>query len=143
MLQRLLIAFTLSMIAFTVLATDAPAETRPFRDAVRAGDFLFISGQIGIAPPGTDALAGGMEIAATRAMNRIGDILRAEHRTFDDVVKCLVMLDDMKNWENFNAVYVRFFRPGRLPARSALAAKALAFDALVEVECTAYVGPSK
>ena len=56
----------------------------------------------------------------------------------DNVVKCTIMIADMSKWEDFNKVYVTYFKPGRLPARSALGANGLALGGEIEVECMAY-----
>jgi 2-iminobutanoate/2-iminopropanoate deaminase len=61
----------------------------------------------------------------------------------DDVFKCTVMLADMSQWARFNAVYVTYFKPDRLPARSAFGASGLAFGAGVELECMAYMPKDK
>jgi quercetin dioxygenase-like cupin family protein len=79
-----------------------------------------------------------MEAQARQVMENIGATLRSAGVTFDDVFHCTVMLDDMAQWGDFNRVYVTYFTPGRLPARSALGADGLALGALVEVECQAH-----
>ena len=71
-------------------------------------------------------------------MENIGAVLAENGLSFDDVFKCTIMLADMSNWAEFNSVYVRYFKPGRMPARSAFGASGLALGALVEVECCAY-----
>ncbi|MDB5583022.1 MAG: Endoribonuclease [Bradyrhizobium sp.] len=113
-----------------------PMSGQPFSEAVRAGDLLIVSGQIGKDSdvPG----AATFDLAAHRAMDRIGDILVRHGSSLDDVVKCTVMLRDIKNWSAFNAVYVGYFRADHLPARSAFEASGLAENALLEVECWAY-----
>ncbi|MFB0873617.1 MULTISPECIES: RidA family protein [unclassified Sphingobium] len=125
-----------------VLAQPAPAPQAmpakpPFSPAVRAGDILYMSGQIGQAPQGTDRHGDGFDMAVDEAMNSIGRILKDNGLSFRDVVKCTVMLDDMADWPRFNRVYVRFFEGGRLPARSAFGTDGLALGAPVEVECIA------
>ena len=109
----------------------------PFSEAVRVGDLLILSGQIGVAP-GTNALVqGGISAQARQTMDNIGAILGRRGLGFDDVVKCTVMLGDIRDWPAFNAVYTGYFKPGRLPARSAFAASGLAYGGAVEVECWA------
>lgn len=71
-------------------------------------------------------------------MGNMGAVLRQAGSSFDDLVKCTVMLADMSHWEAFNQIYVGYFKPGRLPARSALGANGLARGAQVELECWAY-----
>ncbi len=110
----------------------------PFSTAVRAGDTVYLSGALGIDANGK--LAQGMPAQARQAMDNLGAGLRAAGLGWDDVVKCTVMLDDMKDWPAFNEVYVTYFPGGKYPARSAFGADGLALGALVEVECIAYAG---
>ena len=137
-----------SMTACSRTATDArpgiahlgPASLRgqplPFSQAVRVGDILYLSGQIGVREDGT--LPDGMAAQARQTMDNIAGVLRLAGLGWRDVFKCTVMLDDMADWPAFNAIYVGYFEPGRLPARSALGADGLALGALVEVECMAH-----
>jgi len=119
----------------------APAvqgHSAPFSSAVRAGDILYLSGQIGIGPDGK--LPAGLEAQTHQAMNNIGTVLKRAGLGWGDVVHCTAMLSDMSNWPAFNKVYVSYFPAGRLPARSAIGANGLALGALLEVECQAYTG---
>lgn len=110
----------------------------PFSEAVQVGDMLYLSGQIGV-PPGGNALAqGGIDGEARQAMDNIGAILARRDLTFDAVVKCTAMLADMNDWPAFNKAYVSYFKPDRLPARSAFAASGLALGGRIELECWAY-----
>lgn len=115
----------------------AEAQTLPFSDAVRVGDVLYLSGQIGAAPGGSGPVPGGMAAEARQAMENIGRILKARGLDFRNVFKCTVMLTDMSRWTEFNRIYLSYFAGGRLPARSAIGASALALGAQVEVECMA------
>ena len=121
------------------IGTPMLGEQRlPFSSAVRVGDLLILSGQLGNTPDGK--LPQGMEAQARQAMENIGAILKEQGLGFGDVVKCTVMLDDMKDWPAFNQVYVTYFPDGKYPARSAFGADGLAMGALLEVECWAYAG---
>ncbi len=128
---------TASLVFGLPVSASADEPTAPFRDAVAGGNLLFLSGQIGRAPAGSDPLAEGMDVAAAKAMNRIGAVLHAHGRRYSDVVKCTIFLADIRAWGRFNNTYVRYFANDKLPARSALAASGLAHGALVEVECIA------
>ena len=110
----------------------------PFSTAVRVGDTVYLSGALGVGPDGK--LATGMEAQARRAMDNLGAGLKQAGLGWGDVVKCTVMLDDMKDWPAFNQVYVTYFPDGKFPARSAFGADGLALGALIEVECWAYAG---
>jgi reactive intermediate/imine deaminase len=119
------------------LAAPPRGDTpRPFSEAVRVGDVLYLSGQIGVRPDGT--LPDGFEAQARQMMENIGATLARAGRGWGDVFSCLVMLDDMADWPAFNAVYVPYFPAGRLPARSAFGADGLAMGAKVEMECRAH-----
>lgn len=112
----------------------------PFSQAVRVGDVLYLSGQLG-NKPGTMELAGeGIEAQTRQTMDNIGWVLKQNGLTYDDVFKCTVMIADMKKWGDFNKVYLTYFKPDRLPTRSAFGASGLALGAEVEVECWAYAG---
>jgi reactive intermediate/imine deaminase len=110
----------------------------PFSEAVQVGDMLYLSGQIGVAPGTAGLVPGGMEAEARQTMDNIGSVLSRRGLGFDAVVKCTVMLANMEDWPDFNKVYVSYFQPGRLPARSAFATSGLAYDGKLEVECWAH-----
>ncbi len=112
----------------------------PFSQAVRVGDMLYLSGQIGNIPGTLDLAPGGMEAQARQTMDNIQTVLEANGASFADVTKCLVMLADMSQWADFNKVYVTYFEPGQFPARSAFGANGLALGGALEVECEAYLG---
>jgi 2-iminobutanoate/2-iminopropanoate deaminase len=109
----------------------------PFSAAVRVGDMLYLSGALGNLP-GTLTLAdGGMAGQARQTMENIGAVLRLCGLGFADVVKCTIMLVDMAESGEFNKVYVTYFPPDRLPARSAFGCSGLALGGRLEVECLA------
>jgi reactive intermediate/imine deaminase len=107
----------------------------PFSAAVRVGDIVYLSGQIGIGADGR--LPPEFAAQAQQTMTNVEAALKQAGLTFDDVFKCTVMLSDMSHWEDFNKIYVGYFTAGRLPARSAVGANGLARGALVELECLA------
>ena len=110
----------------------------PFSDAVQVGDMLILSGQVGAAPGTTAVVPGGIEPETRQAMDNIGASLKRRGLGMDAVVKCTVMLADMKDWPAFNKIYATYFHNGRYPARSALGVNGLALGAKVELECWAY-----
>lgn len=112
----------------------------PFSEAVRVGNTLYLSGQIGVRPGTTTLVPGGLVAEARQTLRNVQAVLEAHGHSLRDVAKCSVMLADMKDWEAFNAVYTDFFSPP-YPARSALGANGLALGARVEVECIAAARP--
>jgi 2-iminobutanoate/2-iminopropanoate deaminase len=111
----------------------------PLSEAVRVGDMLYLSGQLGLAPGTLKLVPGGIRAEARQTMENIRTILEAHGSSLRDVVKCTVMLADMNEWGAFNEVYRDFFAD-RYPARSAFGASGLAMGARVEVECIAAAG---
>lgn len=111
----------------------------PFSAAVRVGDVVYLSGQIGIGADGK--LAPEFTEQARQTMANVGTVLQQAGLGYEDVFKCTVMLADMSRWEDFNKIYVTYFKPERLPARSALGANGLARGAQMELECLARARP--
>jgi reactive intermediate/imine deaminase len=127
------------MIEF-ISSPEIKAAKLPFSAAVRVGDVLYLSGQLGNVPGKLELVPGGMEAETRQTMENIKTVLTENGLTFDHVFKATVMLADMSKWADFNKVYVTYFKPDRLPARSAFGAAALALGAQVELECMAYMG---
>ena len=121
----------------TITLPSAKSLGLPFSSAARAGDFLFVSGAIGNRH-GTMTLVDRLSAQARQAMDNIGEVLTACGLGFADTVKLTIMLADMSRWAEFNAVYLSYFDPDRLPARSAFGANGLALGGEVEIECVAY-----
>ena len=118
----------------------AKALKLPFSQAVRVGDIVYLSGALGNVPGKLEVVPGGIEPETRQTMENIGALLKENGLAFADVFKCTVMLADMAEWDAFNRIYVGYFEPGRLPARSAFGANGLALGARLELECWAYVG---
>lgn len=110
----------------------------PFSEAVRVGDVLYLSGQLGIGADGK--LPAGIEAQTKQTLDNIGATLKRAGLGYEDVFHCTVMLSDMANWPAMNKVYVTYFPEGKRPARSAFGANGLALGALIELECEAYAG---
>ena len=110
----------------------------PFSEAVRVGDILYLSGQLGRGADGK--LPEGIEAQTRQTLDNIGATLKSAGLGYDDIFHCTAMLSDMKLWPDFNKVYVTYFRAGKRPARSAFGTNGLALGALIELECQAYAG---
>jgi reactive intermediate/imine deaminase len=107
----------------------------PFPKAVRAGDFVFVSGQMAIDAKG-QLVEGGVEAQTRLVMDNIKAILAEAGCTMKDVVKCTCWLDDARDFGRFNAVYASYFGDDP-PARSTVRAQ-LMLDGKLEVEAIAY-----
>ena len=112
--------------------------TMPFSEAVRVGDMLYISGSVGVKPGTRGLVEGGIVPETHQTMQNIKAVVERHGSSMNDVVKCLVMLADMKEWGQMNQVYVTYF-PGNRPARSSFGANGLALNARVEIECIAVI----
>jgi 2-iminobutanoate/2-iminopropanoate deaminase len=113
-------------------------QALPFSDAVRVGDILYLSGQLGIGADGK--LPEGIDAQTKLAMDNIGAVLKRAGVGYDRIFHCTAFLADMKDWTAFNKVYVGYFPDGPMPARSAIGANGLALGARLEIECQAYAG---
>lgn len=115
--------------------TGAGGQPLPFATAVRAGDFVFVSGQVAMKENG-EIEPGGVESQTKRTMENVIAALALADCTLDDVVKVGVWLDDTRDFWTFNKVYAGYF-PNGGPARSTVRSQ-LMVDAKVEIDAVAY-----
>lgn len=137
-LSGLAVATPPADVAFLNSGKVVPA-TLPFSEAVRVGNTLYLSGQVGLQPGTLTLVPGGIRAESEQTMDNIKATLEVHGYSMRDLVKCTVMLTDIAEWPDFNEIYKRYFS-GRFPARSSLGASGLAFGARVEVECIAVAG---
>jgi 2-iminobutanoate/2-iminopropanoate deaminase len=122
-----------------VINTDkAPKAVGPYSQAIRAGSFLFASGQIPLDPATGKLVDGGIQEQARRVMENLKAVLEAGGADFSKVVKSTVFLDDLKNFALFNEVYAEYF-PAEQPARSTFQVAGLPLGARIEIEMIALV----
>jgi 2-iminobutanoate/2-iminopropanoate deaminase len=105
----------------------------PFSPAVRSGDFLFFSGQIGQDPATGKLAEGGVEAEARQLFRNLAALLEAASKGFDDVVKANVYLTDIGDFAAINAIYGDAFE-APFPARTTIAVAALPLGAAIEIE---------
>jgi 2-iminobutanoate/2-iminopropanoate deaminase len=115
----------------------SPLPNAVFSQAVRIGNVLYLSGQIGTDTAGK-LVRGGIQTEARQALNNVRSTVEKFGSSMDRVAKCTVFLADIKDYAAFNEIYVSYFRV-RKPARSAMAASGLALNARVEIECMAFM----
>ncbi|MBC8344709.1 MAG: RidA family protein [Candidatus Marinimicrobia bacterium] len=121
------------------LQTESHAKQGlPFSEAVKVGNMLYLSGQVGNTPGTLNLVEGGIGPETRQTMENIKEVLERYGSSMDKVVKCLCMLEDINEWAAMSAEYVKFF-PNHKPARSAFAGTGLAIGAKVEIECMATV----
>jgi reactive intermediate/imine deaminase len=122
-----------------VIRAPGSLEGLPFSSAVRVGNMLYLSGQIGNLPGTRQLAAGGVAAETRQALENIKSILEFAGSSMDRVVKCTVFLLDIADYAAVNEVYATYF-PENPPARSAMAASGLALGARIEIECIALAG---
>ena len=124
----------------TIITTaDAPEAIGPYSQAVRAGNFLFLSGQISINPETGELVTESFEAQVRQIFRNIEAVLKAAGADFTHVVKSTVFLKNMDNFVEMNGIYADFF-PSDPPARSAIQAAKLPKDVEIEIEMIAYLG---
>jgi len=121
----------------TISTSAAPAAIGPYSQAIRAGDFVFTSGQIGL-DPASGILAEGVEAQARQALVNLAAVLAEAGATFADVAKTTIFLADMADFQSVNQVYAAQFTADP-PARSTVQVEGLPRRALVEIEMVAFV----
>lgn len=121
-----------------ILATEkAPAAIGPYSQAVKAGDFVYISGQLPIDPATGEFAGGDIASQSKQSLLNIKAILESEGLSMDHVIKTTVLLQSMDDFGAMNEVYSTFFK-NDCPARAAFQVAALPKAALVEIEAVAY-----
>ena len=119
-----------------VKTENAPAAIGPYSQAVRAGGFVFASGQIPLDPKTGQFVEGGVREQTEQVMRNLGAVLEAAGTGLDRVVKTTVFLADMDDFAAMNEVYGRYFAENP-PARATVQAARLPRDARVEIEVVA------
>ena len=120
-----------------ICTKNAPDAIGPYSQAVRAGDFLYVSGQVPIDPKTGAVVEGGIQAQAHQVFKNLKAILEEAGMSFDNVVKTTVLLGD---FATVNEIYAQYFNGAILPARAAFQVAALPKAAMVEIELVAYQG---
>ncbi|MBW7882265.1 MAG: RidA family protein [Caldilineaceae bacterium] len=118
-----------------ISTSNAPAAIGPYSQAIRAGQFLFLSGQLGM-DPATGALPQGIEAQTRQALANLKAVLAEAGATVDDVVKTTIFLADLGHFATVNEIYGEVFNQAP-PARSTVQVAALPKNGLVEIEVVA------
>jgi 2-iminobutanoate/2-iminopropanoate deaminase len=120
-----------------IIATeDAPKAIGPYSQAVRAGDTVYLSGQIPLDPKTGQLVGGDIAAQTDRVMNNLRAVLHAAGLSFEHVVRCTIYLMDMNDFGAVNEVYGRYF-PANPPARATVQVAGLPKGARVEIDAVA------
>jgi len=121
----------------TVVNTDkAPAAIGPYSQAIKAGGFLFISGQLPVDPASGNIVEGGVGEQTRQSLENVKNILASQGLDTESVVKTTVFLADMNDFQVVNGIYALYFNQNA-PARACIQVARLPKDALVEIEAIA------
>ena len=121
----------------SIIKTDlAPAPIGPYNQAIKTGNFLFISGQVAINPATNNIEAKTIEEEAEQVMKNLNAILTAAGMEFNHVVKTTIFLSDMNLFATVNEIYGKYFT-GDFPARETVAVKGLPKNVNVEISMIA------
>jgi 2-iminobutanoate/2-iminopropanoate deaminase len=122
-----------------VIQTEkAPKAIGPYSQAIQAGNFLFLSGQIPLDPASGELLKGDIREQARRVLENLKGVLESQNLGMEDVVKVTIFLKEMGNFSQVNEVYGTYF-PSSPPARSTVEVARLPRDADIEIEAIAFV----
>ncbi len=124
------------MVKEIIQTVDAPEPIGPYSQAVKAGGFLFISGQVAIHPSTGELVISDIVAETKQVMNNLNAILSQAGLSFDEVVKCSIFVKDMNNFAAINEVYGGFFE-NNPPARETVEVSRLPKDVNVEISCVA------
>lgn len=118
--------------------TNAPGAVGPYSQAIKTGNFLFLSGQVGMNPETNKVVEGGVEAQAGQIFKNITAVLEQAGAALQNVVKATVFLKDMADFKRVNEIYAQHFQKP-YPARSAVAVKELPLSVDIEIEVIAVI----
>ena len=129
------------MTATKVIKTsNAPEPVGPYNQAIKAGNFIYCSGQIAIDPISNQInCLGDIEKETTQVLKNLFAVLNAGGAKAEDVIKTTIYLTNLKNFQTVNKIYSDFFNVEAPPARACIEVSSLPKDVLIEIDCIAYL----
>ena len=123
-----------------IKTSNAPDPVGPYNQAIRAGNFIFCSGQIAINPKTNkvDCL-GNIEEETIQVLKNLKAVLNAGGATINDVIKTTIFLTDLKNFQTVNEIYSSYFEGKNSPARACVEVSSLPKGVMIEIDCVAFV----
>lgn len=122
------------MAKTAITSTELTPPAGPYSPAVKAGGFIYCSGQVGQDSATGKLVAGGLEAEAKRAFENLAALLKAAGKGFDDVVRSGVYLTSISDYAALNGLYAEYFRQAPFPARTVIVVAALPLGACVEID---------
>ena len=123
-----------------IKTSNAPDPVGPYNQAIKAGNFIFCSGQIAINPNtnNVDCL-GNIEEETIQVLKNLKAVLNEGGATFKDVIKTTIFLTDLKNFQVVNKIYSNYFEGENAPARACVEVSSLPKKVMIEIDCVAFV----
>lgn len=128
------------MLEYITLPNNVLPPVAPYSHAVRAGDFLFVTGQLAEDPNTGEILKGSIEAQTQQVMENLKRVLHHTGAGFDQIVMARIFVTDFRYYEAVNQVYSSYCSPGRLPGRTTVGVTALAGFGDVEIDLIVYCG---
>ena len=123
-----------------IKTSNAPEPVGPYNQAIKAGGFIYCSGQIAIDPVSNKInCLGNIEKETTQVLKNLLAVLDAGGAKAEDVIKTTIYLTDLKNFQTVNSIYGDFFKVKNPPARACVEVSSLPKGVLIEIDCVAYV----
>ena len=123
-----------------VKTSKAPNPVGPYNQAIKAGNFIYCSGQIAIDPVSNEInCLGNIEKETTQVLKNLLAVLNAGGADAGDVIKTTIYLTDLKNFHTVNSIYSEFFKVEKPPARACVEVSSLPKGVLIEIDCVAYL----
>ena len=123
-----------------IKTSNAPDPVGPYNQAIKAGNFIYCSGQIAIDPVSNKVnCLGNIEMETTQVLKNLLAVLNAGGAKAEDVIKTTIYLTDLKNFQIVNSIYSEFFKVEKPPARACVEVSSLPKGVLIEIDCVAYL----
>ena len=123
-----------------IKTSNAPEPVGPYNQAIKAGNFIYCSGQIAIDPVSNEInCLGNIEKETIQVLKNLLAVLNAGGAKEEDVIKTTIYLTDLNNFKTVNKIYSDFFKVGSPPARACVEVSSLPKGVLVEIDCVAFV----
>ena len=123
-----------------IKTSNAPNPVGPYNQAIKAGNFIYCSGQIAIDPVSNEInCLGNIEKETIQVLKNLLAVLNAGGAKAEDVIKTTIYLTDLKNFQIVNEIYSNFFNVEKPPARACVEVSSLPKGVLIEIDCIAYL----
>ena len=123
-----------------IKTSNAPDPVGPYNQAIKAGNFIYCSGQIAIDPVSNEInCLGDIKQETNQVLKNLFAVLKAGGAKAEDVIKTTIYLTDLKNFKTVNDIYSEFFKVKNPPARACVEVSSLPKDVLIEIDCVAFL----